>query len=275
MEKEGEKNPDRSGSELAAVDVFGIDLGNGVNLEMVRIPAGMFVMGSPVKEKFGFAIGRPVREMGALIIESPQTKVKIDGFWLGKYEITQSQYMAIMGTNPSFFTGDNNPVDSVSWLDALEFCRRLSEKTGESFTLPTEAQWEYACRAGTKTPYSRPSLEKCGWFKGNSGETTHPVGQKEPNAWGLFDMHGNLWEWCLTLFKVYPYSETDGRNGFSDKENLRIVRGGCYSEGAGYCRSAARYASNPQKGFDDSGFRVACSMINSNAIKRSDEKLLF
>jgi formylglycine-generating enzyme required for sulfatase activity len=208
------------------------DLGNGIQLDMVWIPAGNFVMGSPDNET------------GRNDDEGPQTNVNLDGYWMGKYEVTQAQYQAIMGTNPSRFSGANNPVEKVSWNDAMEFCRKLSDRTGDTFALPTEAQLEYACRAGSITSYSfgndAKELGNYAWWFSNSDRATHPVGQKQPNTWGLYDMHGNVWEWSLSLYEPYPYSETDGRNSLSETSEGRAMRGGTWSH------------INPD------GFRCAC-----------------
>jgi formylglycine-generating enzyme required for sulfatase activity len=213
------------------------ELSKGVQLDMVWIPAGSFIMGSPSSEP------------GRYDDEGPQTNVTLEGFWMGKYEVTQAQYKAINGTNPSLFSGSNNPVEKVSWNDAMEFCRKLSDQTGANYTLPTEAQWEYACRAGTTTAFSfgndANQLGNYAWYNSNSNSTTHPVGQKQPNAYGLYDMHGNVWEWCLSRSKDYPYSETDGRNSLSDTSGARVLRGGSWDLLPVSCRCAFRRWINP------------------------------
>jgi len=205
----------------SALNSYSVDLGNGIKLEMVAIPTGTFLMGSPPDE-----INRQSDE-------GPQTQVDVKAFWMGKYEVTQEQYQAIMGSNPSsldlkMFAG--NPVDTVSWGNAMEFCRRLSQRTKQNYTLPTEAQWEYACRAGSTTRYSfgtdYKQLYQYAWYGRNSTGLSHKVGGKKSNAWGLYDMNGSVWEWCLSLYKPYPYSEADGRNITLDTTGDRVFRGG-------------------------------------------------
>ena len=186
------------------------DLGNaptkfllpgGVSLEMVKIKAGMFLMGSPWGEKGHFK-------------DEDEHRVTISKpFLIGKYEVTQKQYQAVMGDNPSHFKGEDRPVEKVSWNDANLFCDKLNEllakelPKGYRFDLPTEAQWEYACRAGTNIALNNgrnltcayglcPDLDEVGWFDKNSGGHSRAVGEERPNAWGLYDMHGNVWEWC-------------------------------------------------------------------------------
>ena len=171
-----------SGSEAAAPTPAApaevtLDLGGGVTTKMVLIHPGNFMMGEE-KDRHEVILSKP--------------------FYMGVTEVTQAQYEVVMGTNPSYFKGATNPVDNVSWNDATEFCKKLSEKTRQAVRLPTEAEWEYACRAGTQTAFSfgddPAALGDYAWWFGNSGETTHPVGQKKLNAWGLYDMHGNVSE---------------------------------------------------------------------------------
>lgn len=234
------------------------DLGNGVTLEMVQIPPGTFTMGSPSSED---------RRQDD---EGPQRQVTVRGFYIGKYTITQAQYEAIMGNNPANFKGAKRPVENVSWNDAVEFCRKLSQKTGRSYRLPSEAEWEYACRAGTTTPfyfgetittdlvnydgnYTYGSAPK-GVFRG----TTTEVGKFPPNAFGLYDMHGNVWEWCQDdWYADYKGAPTDGSARLSGNDNHnKLLRGGSWNNFPEVCRSANR--SNASRGYRhvNNGFRV-------------------
>jgi len=146
---------------------------------------------------------------GAERSEAPATSVNMPGFWIGKYEVTQALYQAVMGRNPvdRDSVSPLAPVTSVSWHDAMEFCRRLSQTTGKTYRLPTEAEWEYACRAGSdgNLPFPTGDLGNHAWFGRNSGRRSHPVGQKNANKWGIYDMFGNAWEWTLSLYRPYPY----------------------------------------------------------------------
>jgi len=229
-------------------------LPNRVTLEMVSLPAGQFLMGSPDSDS------------DASDDEKPPHQVKVNSFAIGKYPVTQAQYQAVMGTNPSHFKNNpQNPVEQVSWEDAQAFCQKLSQITGKTYRLLTEAEWEYACRAGTTTRYyfgdDANQLGDYAWYDGNSQNTTHPVGQKKPNAWGLYDMSGNVWEWCEDNWHdSYENAPKDGsawiKNG---DDNRSLLRGGSWYSDPDGCRSAYR-VSNARRD-DDSisgGFRVVC-----------------
>jgi formylglycine-generating enzyme required for sulfatase activity len=238
----------------------GMEVTNSVGMKLRLIPAGKFMMGSPRSE--------PHRYDNEI-----QHRVSITKpFYLGVTEVTQEQYQKVMGTDPSHFKGPQNPVEKVSWTDAVEFCRKLSampaEKTaGHVYRLPTEAEWEYACRSGTTTAcgfgddVSR--LGDYGWFVGNSDSSTHPVGEKKPNAWGLYDMHGNVWEWCQDWYGRVLDSATDPTGAMSG--SLRVLRGGSWSDDAGDCRSADRLRDSPRDRGSALGFRVLRSSIGSAA----------
>jgi formylglycine-generating enzyme required for sulfatase activity len=220
-----------------------------VRMEMHAIPGGEFLMGSP--EKRGYAD------------EYPQHRVTLSAFYIGKYPVTQAQWRAVMRTNPSHFPGNNHPVDSITWDEAIEFCRRLSYATNRTYRLPTEAEWEFACRAGTGTLYNYGDEEELilqyAWCLPNSSNHTHPVGEKKPNGWGLYDTHGNVWEWCQDWYSsdYYQYSPNVNPPG-PTKGTSRVLRGGSWYSLPNYCRSAGR--SNHQPDLRDPlvGFRVVC-----------------
>ncbi|MBH8576866.1 SUMF1/EgtB/PvdO family nonheme iron enzyme [Nostocaceae cyanobacterium CENA369] len=242
-------------------EFFREDLGNGVVLEMVAIPGGQFLMGSPENE--------PER----ISDESPQHTVTIQPFFMGKFPVTQAQWKAVaalgkvsidLNPDPSKFKGANRPVECVSWDDAVEFCARLSQKTGKIYRLPSEAEWEYACRAGTTTPFyfgetittDLANYQGTDWdyqgrvYPGNYGQgpkgeyrqQTTEVGKFPANSFGLFDMHGNIWEWCQDEWhENYNNAPTDGSAWLSDNENQRrLLRGGSWYDSPRYCRSAFR-----------------------------------
>jgi formylglycine-generating enzyme required for sulfatase activity/serine/threonine protein kinase len=217
-----------------------LDLGRGVRMELVFIAPGEFLMGSNESN-----------------YEKPIHTVRITrGFWMGKYEVTQEQWEAVMGNNPSNFKGAQNPVEKVSWNNATEFCR----KTGTR--LPTEAEWEYACRAGTTTKYSSgdsdSDLNGVAWYFGNSGRQTHTVGQKAANPWGLYDMHGNVWEWCADWYADSYYQNSPGNDPTGPPSgSARVLRGGSWYDSPGVCRSAFRNWFTPDyRNFNFFGFRV-------------------
>jgi formylglycine-generating enzyme required for sulfatase activity len=184
---------------------------------------------------------------------------------MGKFVVTQEQYIQIQGTNPSVYTDSkDNPVERVFWEDAQNLCKMLAEKTKQSVRLPTEAEWEYACRAGTTTTYysgdSEADLDKVGWYAANSKNTTHPVGQKAPNAFGLYDMHGNVWQWCQDWYGADYYGKAPNENPEGPAQgDVRLVRGGSWYYIPEYCRSAFRSTMGPGHGYDPIGFRVVVS----------------
>jgi formylglycine-generating enzyme required for sulfatase activity len=227
-----------------------VDCG-GVSMKFALIPKGEFTMGSAKGEE-------DEKPAHLVTIETP--------FYIGIHEVTQAQYEAVMGQNPSGFRGRDLPVEKVSWQDAVEFCRRLTTKTGKRARLPTEAEWEYACRAESDTAYSlgddASTLNEYAWDRRTSDGKTHPVGQKKPNDWGLYDMHGNVWEWCQSLYRPYPYREDDGREDLTTS-GKRVLRGGSWSGVVADERCAKREARATYVWFDPvpridftAGFRV-------------------
>lgn len=236
---------------------------NSIGMKLVLIPKGTFMMGSPIEEE-----GADNDE------EQHQVTIGKD-YYLGVTEVTQGQYEKVMGTNPSYFQkrvirkSDSSmyPVEQVSWEDAVEFCKKLSDlpeekKAGRVYRLPTEAEWEYACRAGSKAAYSfganSKTLGDYAWFGENSGGQIHPVGEKKANAWGLYDMHGNVWEWCSDWYGVYPKGSVSDPSGPSEGSD-RVDRGGSWINGAANCRSARRSGYDPSYRYNNYGFRVALS----------------
>ena len=215
-------------------------------------------------------MGSPASDPDAESDEKPQHQVTLKSFSIGKYSVTQEQYQAVMGNNPSNFKDNpKNPVENVSWNDAQEFCKKLSQLTGKKYRLPTEAEWEYACRAGTQTRFyfgdDAAKLGDYGWYNENSGSKTHPVGQKKPNDWGLYDMSGNVWEWCED-----PYHDSYANKPENIKNNgntawpssdisLRVMRGGSWPVNSRYCRSANRYGYDADSRDNIIGFRLVLS----------------
>jgi formylglycine-generating enzyme required for sulfatase activity len=263
---------------------------NGIPLDMILIPPGTFTMGAPKTEEYSSDSERPQRD------------VTLSLFFMGRYPVTQAQWRAIatldpiqqeLNPEPSHFKGDNRPVEQVSWYDTLEFCARLSRHTGKNYRLPSEAEWEYACRAGTTTPFHFGETistdlanydgkdEKYGAYgRGLRGEyrreTTDVDSFKVANAFGLSDLHGNVWEWCLDPWHSnYEGAPTDGRVWDERQEHLyqnisknldillqdsrtRVLRGGSWDGNPRYCRSAYRYYLIPRLGYNYYGFRVLC-----------------
>ena len=255
------------------------DDGNSVQVDktvkgnLVLIPAGPFSLGNTGSYEGEYDEKPPV----TIIISKP--------FYISKYEITQQQYKAVMGNNPSEFKGDDLPVEQVSWYDALDFCNALSKSEGltqcytingtkvtcdfdaNGYRLPTEAEWEYSAKAGTTTDFYSgkltysgnspidPNLDKIAWYSANSSNATHPVGQKAPNAFGLYDMSGNVWEWCWDRYAEYPSKETKDYQG-PEIGTYRVYRGGGWRNLAWYCRSTNRDRNYLDDKNNSLGFRV-------------------
>jgi formylglycine-generating enzyme required for sulfatase activity len=324
-----------------------LDLGNGVQMELVLIPAGKFIMGTPepTQPEETAVVGQAILVLGiaavllpllivalrarirkkrpnfsllfllALVLaasiavyggvrwhktnvawlEYAAAKATYDSadqsekpahpvmltvpFYMGRFVVTQEQYQAVIGTNPSEFKGKDNPVETVSWYGAQAFCKKLSELTHLAARLPTEAEWEYACRAGKATTYfsgdTDKDLDRVAWYDANSKTTTHPVGQKEANVFGLFDMHGNVWQWCqdrygADYYRSSPTSDPQGPKepkhevitvGY-DRYHLQVIRGGSWSDDLDDCRSSFRGITDPGKGFNIIGFRVIMALAD-------------
>ena len=211
-------------------------------------------------------MGSPHSDEMALNHEKPQHQVTVKEFYFGKYPVTQAQYGAVMGKNPSRFKNNlNNPVERVSWNDAQEFCQKLNQQTGKQYRLPSEAEWEYACRAGTSTRYyfgdNTDKMEDHVWWWGNSYEDIHLVGEKRPNPWGLYDLHGIVWEWCEDKWHDnYEGAPVDGTARVLSYENKRVLRGGGWLHEANFCSSAGRDRDDPVDAGDHYGLRVAGSV---------------
>jgi formylglycine-generating enzyme required for sulfatase activity len=242
-------------------EYYAENLGGGVILEMVAIPGGTFMMGSPETEEERYDS------------ESPQHRVTVAPFFMGKYPITQEHYEAVMGNNPSDFKGKKRPVEQVSWDDANEFCQKLSQKTGKKYRLPSEAEWEYACRAGTTTPFHfgetittdvanyNGNYTYASAPKGVYRQKTTDVGSFPANNFGLYDLHGNVWEWCADIWhENYNGAPSDGSIWESGGDNTqRLLRGGSWCILPRNCRSADRYGDNPDSRDDIIGFRLVLS----------------
>jgi len=251
---------------------FTEDLGNGVTLEMVDIPGGTFTMGAPETEK------------ESTDEERPQHQVTVPPFFMGKYPVTQAQWQAVadfpqvnreLNPDPSIFKGSDLPVEKISWYDAVEFCARLSKATGRDYRLPSETEWEYACRAGTTTPFyfgETITSELANYDgnytyaseqKGKYREQTTEAGSFPPNGFGLYDLHGNVWEWCQDTYnQSYEKAHIDGSAWIDDENDnhLRLVRGGSWVNNPENCGSATRFSDYPDDGYICIGFRVVCGL---------------
>lgn len=250
-----ESAPEGATPQDALPEVLEISCGNGVGMTLRLIPEGEFEMGSVTAEA-----GRKIDELTHTVrISRP--------FYIGALEVTQEQYLAVMGENPSWFKGDGMPVEWVSWLDATDFCERLSTLSGKSVRLPTEAEWEYACRAGTTTAYAFGDfiLPSQANFKAASTRTendngtyrrrTMRTGSFMPNIWGLYDMHGNVMEWCGDRYTMFRKDERHSQ-GQGNGNSPRVLRGGSWRSSAAECRSASRFREAPDEAYADIGFRV-------------------
>jgi len=239
-----------------------IDLGNGIKITMVLIPAGEFMMGSPEKpttEELAKLYGGAAQWYER---ERPQHRVRVTKpFWIGKTEVTQAQWQAVMGANPSTTKGALNPVEQVSWNDCQTFLTRLNEKVArKGFRLPTEAEWEYACRTGAATQYhfgnGKEQLSDYAWWDGGTSGKTHAVGLKKPNVWRLHDMHGNVDEWCLDGYGNYASGTQTDPTGLTGSAE-RVFRGGAVASEPRGCRSASRLEIIPSCRSLLIGFRIS------------------
>ena len=228
----------------------------GFPFDLIQVEGGRFMMGGQDEE--------------ASDDEKPVHEVSLADFYLGKYPVTQGLWKAVMGeeNNPSNFKGDNRPVERVSWNDVQDFLKKLNELTGQSFRLPSEAEWDYAARGGKQSQGHKyagsPILKEVGWFSGNSYGETKPVGMKAPNELGLYDMSGNVWEWCEDWYSREYYDECKKQGTVNnplgpERGGHRVIRGGSWYFDPQYCRVAARYFGDPTNRSDDVGFRLALS----------------
>ena len=222
---------------------------NGIKYNMVWVEGGTFRMGA-TSEQDGDAYDN----------EKPAHSVTLSSYYIGKTEVTQALWKAVMGSNPSEFKGDNRPVESVSWDDCQAFIRKLNALTGQNFRLPTEAEWEFACRGGNNSrgyKYSGSNyIDNVAWHDGNFGDKTHPVATKSPNELGIYDMSGNVWEWCADWYGDYSSGRQTNPKGPYDGSR-RVRRGGSWYCDAGYCRSSLRYYCSPTDRHFYLGLRLA------------------
>ena len=232
-------------------NTISIPVKNGISIDMVKVEAGTFMMGATSEMKKPYTDEKPVHQV-----------TLTNDYYMGKYEVTQALWQAVMGSNPSKFKSRNLPVEQVSWDDCQEFINKLNSITGRRFRLPTEAEWEYAARGGKKSKgyqYSGSSkMSEVAWYTANSGSKTHPVGKKQANELGLYDMTGNVLEWCQDWYGSYiSSSQTNPTGAFSGF--FRVFRGGSWYGNAGNCRSSCRDSYNPDNRNFDLGLRLVLS----------------
>ena len=219
----------------------------GVEYPMVFVEGGTFDMGATSEQG-----------SDAWSNEEPVHEVTLSSYHIGKYEVTQDLWEAVMGSNPSSFTGVRRPVEGVSWDDCQEFIRKLNSLTGQNFRLPTEAEWEFAARGGKSNGYKYSGssmIDDVAWYDDNSGYTTHNVGTKSPNELGIYDMSGNVWEWCSDWYGEYISSAQTNPKG-PDSGSLRVLRGGSWGSLAGYCRVSFRFDNAPDYRYGNLGLRL-------------------
>ena len=234
-----------------SADVITIPVKDGVNIEMVKVEAGTFMMGATSEIQNSSDDEKPVHQV-----------TLTNDYYMGKYEVTQVLWQTVMGSNPSHFEGNNLPVEQVSWEDCQEFISELNNMTGRKFRLPTEAEWEYAARGGKKSrgyQYSGSNnLSDVAWYEANCGKRTHPVGTKQSNELGIYDMIGNVWEWCQDWYGFYPsFSQTNPTGAVKGAD--RVYRGGSWCDEEGGCSVSCRLPDIQDSGHYDLGFRLTLS----------------
>jgi formylglycine-generating enzyme required for sulfatase activity len=275
--KEAAKRQNDTANSLGVKKGLTLDLGNRVAMKLVLIPAGKHMMGIPKEE----LLMLPIEEEKSRIPrkldgsgEGPQHEVTLTRpFYMGIYTVSQAQYQQITGTNPSGFKGATNPVEKIPWADAVDFCQKLSQKTGRTVRLPTEADWEYACRAGTATTFHTGDTINADqanywaiytWGNGKKGvyrQKTTPVGTFKPNAWGLYDMHGNVLQWCSDWYGKDYYAKSPAADPPGPETGVRrVMRGGCLGYKPSMCRSAYRENLMPEWRFESLGFRIVVDL---------------
>ena len=240
-----------SGSSSPSGNTITIPVKNGINIEMVKVEAGSFNMGATPEMQDPLEDEKPVHRV-----------TLTNNYYIGKYEVTQALWKIVMGSNPSDFKGDDLPVETVSWNDCQDFISKLNAMTGKRFRLPTEAEWEYAARGGKKSrgyQYSGSNtIGDVAWYAGNRSSMTHAVGTKQPNELGIYDMTGNVWEWCQDWYG--SYSSSPQTNPTGDVRGLfRVRRGGCWDFPAGSCRSSFRGSFTPGNRDFNLGLRLVLS----------------